>query len=222
MIPLSLEVKLASVVILSSSNNPRILNPDFLVNNGIVPSAWEVAQVLVLPPVSLVAFSNGIQITLEESKLTIEASGAMSTDWRSELPRIACGFISTLHHVSYNAAGINFAVLDTSADVADKFARFRSQLVKADGWLPGGGEGVVDQIRVRRTVGDKVMLTFQAEVTITKMTDMPHGRQDYKFSANFHKEFTPLDKDSRIAFIKLMPDYCNQVYDIIEQLPLYT
>jgi hypothetical protein len=47
---MKLEIVNASVIVLSEGNNPRLLNPDFLERNRIVPAEWKVRDVVVTPP----------------------------------------------------------------------------------------------------------------------------------------------------------------------------
>jgi hypothetical protein len=47
---IKLEIVNASVVVLPEGNNPRLLNPDFLERNRIVPTEWKIYDVVVTPP----------------------------------------------------------------------------------------------------------------------------------------------------------------------------
>ena len=65
-----------SVVVTAQFHNPSILNPDFLASREIVPADWKVAETLTTPPVSVVKYENGVEWSVDQSRLTVaEQSG---------------------------------------------------------------------------------------------------------------------------------------------------
>ena len=60
-----------SVVVTAQSHNPSILNRDFLVLQEIVPESWEVIEAVTTPAVSLIRYKKGIQLVVDEEKLTV-------------------------------------------------------------------------------------------------------------------------------------------------------
>jgi hypothetical protein len=103
-----LEVTQLSIVIAAESNNPSILNPDFLKYNGIVSDDWQSADRTVTTGViSQVTYENGVSIVSEPNKINfVERIG--DGDYGSlQVPAIAQKYIETLPHVKYTAIGNN-------------------------------------------------------------------------------------------------------------------
>ena len=88
MVMTSLVLTKVSVVVRSQGNNPRILNPDFLTSNGIVPSGWKPVDVTVLQPLAWVRYTNGVQINLETENVQFTANAPSECDWAEDLPRM--------------------------------------------------------------------------------------------------------------------------------------
>ena len=66
-----------SVVIVANSNNPTLLNQDFLYYNGIVPNEWPLSKDIrpvVTPAVSKIVFENGFSVTAELNRILFEQS----------------------------------------------------------------------------------------------------------------------------------------------------
>ena len=96
-----------SVVVTAELHNPSILNPDFLVSQGIVPEAWEVAETFTTPPVSVVSYRNGIRWTVEQPKLTVvEECGPLFQD-KYHVYGLVTAYLEKLPHVPYRSLGLN-------------------------------------------------------------------------------------------------------------------
>ncbi|MES9896713.1 MAG: hypothetical protein ABW141_17655 [Candidatus Thiodiazotropha endolucinida] len=99
-----------SIVVLANDNNPTILNPDFLIRNGIVDPQWGwklSAAPITTPPISTVKYNDEISITVDTNKVDIVDAATRSPD-ESKIPHIVINYIKTLPHVRYTALGINF------------------------------------------------------------------------------------------------------------------
>ena len=77
-----------AVVILSDGNNPRILNPDFLDRNAIVPPNWKADNVLVTPPFAQVFYPEGVQIFIDENKLQFTCSKLLRLIGRKDFQKL--------------------------------------------------------------------------------------------------------------------------------------
>jgi hypothetical protein len=82
---LPVKIQNAAIVVLSASNNPRLLNGDFLKRHQIVPEEWVVTDTLVTPPVAQVTFENGLQVLVEENRLHFQANRPEDFPWAEEL-----------------------------------------------------------------------------------------------------------------------------------------
>ncbi len=106
----SLEVAWANVVIVARSNNPSLLNPDFLRINDLVPPEWDVEETLTTPPVAYVQFRNGPRVQVTEDRLEVRKN--IRGPFPADLPvyGIASGYTKILKHVPYTAIGLNWGV----------------------------------------------------------------------------------------------------------------
>ncbi|MBD2616567.1 hypothetical protein H6G94_36030 [Nostoc punctiforme FACHB-252] len=96
------------IIIAAKNHKPTILNPDFLKYSGIVPTQWELArQPIYSQSVSQVAFTNGVAIIAEPTRIIfIEAIEAKAVKEIS-IPEIARKYAQTLPNLEYEAVGIN-------------------------------------------------------------------------------------------------------------------
>ena len=99
-----------SVVVTAQFHNPSILNPDFLASREIVPAEWKVAETLTTPPVSVVKYENGVEWSVDQSRLTVaERSGPEFGDSYRVHP-LVIAYLRKLPHVPYRSLGLNCQV----------------------------------------------------------------------------------------------------------------
>jgi len=127
-----------SIVVLAQSNNPSILNPDFLKNNKIVDSSFTPKKVICTPPISEVTFSEAISIIAEFERIQFIDTNIQRIPDDSPIPEIAKKYIEVLRHVRYIATGINFTghYLCPDKDFAESFLLKR--FIKEGEWLSIG------------------------------------------------------------------------------------
>lgn len=122
----------ASVVILAEYHNPSILNKGFLVMNGIVPSAWSVAETVVSPITSVVGYANGIRLQVDGQRMEIteKCDFPFSKYVDDRLYNLAISYVNVLPHVPYRGLGINYAVSVIRQDppqwITKRFLKFDS------------------------------------------------------------------------------------------------
>ena len=105
-----------SVVVTAEFHNPSILNPDFLRIREIVPEDWAVAETLTTPPVSVVKYKDGIDWTVDQSRLTVtERSGPAFND-TYRVHQLAVAYLRQLPYVPYRSLGLNCQVAAPQAD----------------------------------------------------------------------------------------------------------
>ena len=105
-----------SLVVTAEFHNPSILNPDFLVSREIVPADWTVLETLTTPPVSVVKYENGVEWTVDQSRLTVaEKSGpAFGNSYR--VHRLVDTYLRKLPHLPYRGLGLNCQVSTRQAN----------------------------------------------------------------------------------------------------------
>ena len=218
---LELELLKSDIVVLSDSNNPRLLNPDFLERNAIVPKGkgWEPTDVIVTPPFARVQYANGVRIQAEENKLQFTCEKFKEFPWRAELPRIAATYLDVLPHVTYRSVGLNYQLTSSLPQGQAAEDQLMTQLLKAGPWTnyAGGLTGVNFEFQYRAGQ-PKLALRVGAKEVAT-----PNGGrklEGYMFQANIHHDFAPADKTPRREYMTTLGDRCNEVIALIEQLAL--
>lgn len=213
-----MELLSAFLVVISQGNNPRLLNPDFLVNNGIVPKNWEVRDLLVLPPVSRILYANKVEVTLEEQKLSVRAHDPSMIDWGTELPKICIGIISTLPHVLYGAVGLNFEMIESVPDSGEDKQTFLQIIVKEGPWLNYSEETRVSGIKFQYRLSDAI-LNLSVERVVRQLEDRPSS-QNIKYDFNFHRDFESSENDDRRDFLNTFSERSPQLFDLLKQFVL--
>ena len=102
-----LELIELSVVLVADSNNPSIINPDFLQYNRIVDASYEVQDSPISTPAfSRVAYKNGITVTSDPARVLFQQTKEL-TRAKVASPGIAKRYLQCVPHVPYRAIGIN-------------------------------------------------------------------------------------------------------------------
>lgn len=96
-----------SVVFVANSNNPSIINPDFLRYNKIVDDSYEVQDSPISTPAfSQVAFKNGIEVASTPDRIIFRQSGSLDRETVAS-PEVAKRYLDCVPHVPYCAIGMN-------------------------------------------------------------------------------------------------------------------
>jgi len=209
-----MDLKLAkvSVVVLSEGNNPRLLNPDFLERNGIVPADWPVKDVLVTPPLAQVTYENGVQFLVEIGKLQFQVNKPEAVVWQKKLPDMATSYLDLLPYATYRAAGVNF--IFNAAHYPDQpYIR----LLKEGQWLTsaGGLTGAAVELQYQRELP---YMTVRVGVQDSDDAD-PDSHGKLVFTVNFHHAFNPDDSGGRAAFIGSIGSLKTRFLEYAQTLP---
>ena len=123
-----------SVVLAATSNNPSILNPDFLFHNGIVDASCEVKDPRISTPAfSQVVFQNGLTVKADPDRVIFEQRGTRLGIEEIVCPDIAIRYLEKVPHVPYRAVGINpKARRPSEGKAADRVA---DALIDQGAWL---------------------------------------------------------------------------------------
>ena len=182
------------VVIVGSSHNPSILNPDFLRHNNIVPEEWKTVagETFSSPMASQVSYRKGekaLLVSSDISRLAFLEKGAEKSDF--VCPDMARRYLKTVPHVRYTAVGINPALRASVADGIGKDILTKSLLCSGP-W--GDYEGVSPVLEASFAYdlgGKKISLSVGLDST---------GQVDEKkggviFRGNIHRDIRS-EKDS--------------------------
>ena len=99
-----------SVVVTAEFHNPSVLNRDFLVSKRIVPEDWEVTEGFTTPGLSVLSYNNGIQWTLDQSKLTVTESCDSSFRDEYRVYSLVAAYLEVLPVVPYRSLGLNYSI----------------------------------------------------------------------------------------------------------------
>ena len=93
---------------MATSNNPSILNPDFLFHNGIVDATHKVRDPRISTPAfSQVVFEDGLAVKADPDRVVFEQRGSQLDLEEVVCPEIARRYLEKVPHVPYRAVGIN-------------------------------------------------------------------------------------------------------------------
>lgn len=214
---MNVTLQTVTLVVLSASNNPRLLNADFLKRNGIVPEDWAVADTLVTSPVAQVTFENGLQIVVEENRLHCGASRLDQIDWQTVLPGCAVAYLSLLPHVSYGGVGLNFVYSGEPPDGGDAAALMIGGLLRPGDWMNGQGgvSGAAVELQYRNR---QPQMNVKISVVGAAGADGQESKR-LMFNVNFHHDFRPEAQALREAYIRSLPERQAAIRAFLDTLP---
>ncbi len=128
-----------AIVVAVKTQNPAILNEDFLKQSGIVPTDWKLARdPIYTDRVAQIVFENGFSIAAQPDRVMfLEAVGDKEISSISA-GKVAQKYVETLKLADYQAVGINFrsyAAYETSAAASEYI---NTQLLAAGNWQKYG------------------------------------------------------------------------------------
>ncbi len=176
-----------SGVVVGNVHNPTILNPDFLASQRIVPKSWgwEVAETITTPPLAMVRYENGVNVTVEQNKIQITDPNVEDGPERSKITEIAAAYIEILPHVRYTAVGNNFQSLIPRTNPGDYL---KERFLKEGEWTKSPSD--LDAVGVKLSyplvpVGQLVLSIDAAEA---KLPDSADHQEVVVCNANFSRE----------------------------------
>lgn len=180
-----------AVVLVAQSNNPSILNPDFLITNGIVNGGIEdVRQPAVSTPVfSQVRFKNGVAVTADSDRVVFSMSRPPGESILP--PKIARSYLRQIPHAPYRAIGVNSKFFVRSADRAQGVS---ASLRNRGAWM--SFKDVMPEVALKftYTYNDR---TINLEVADARLGEGDETLQGQMFQANVHRDLTESNTKSR-------------------------
>ena len=181
-------------MIVGSSHNPSILNPDFLRHNNIVPEEWKTVagETFSSPMASQVSYRKGekaLVVSSDFSRLAFLEKGAEKSEFAC--PDMARRYLKTVPHVRYTAVGINPALRASVADGVGKDILTKSLLCSGPWGDYEGVSPVLEALFAYDLGGKKISLSVGLDST---------GQVDEKkggviFRGNIHRDIRS-EKDS--------------------------
>lgn len=179
-----------SIVVVAQSNNPTLLNPDFLRHNGIVSSHRVLhgeQPPLTTPMFSQVAFEDGLVVRADPERITFAQSGDPLARDDIDCPTVAKGYLRTVPHVPYTAIGLNPKVVIWNPP----FTRLSKMLHAEGNWMTFGSHVPSFELKATYQIADRQLaLTLQGAET---------ERGDALIcTANIHREVKEANQQMRV------------------------
>ncbi|MBU0995364.1 MAG: hypothetical protein KJ737_22945 [Proteobacteria bacterium] len=192
-----------SVVVVANSNNPTILNPDFLRINYIVPENWELAKPpICVEPMAEVAYKNNVRITAQLDRVMFHENFMTGQVNTSNIKKLSSQYIKTIPHVNYKAVGINFA---GHIGIKNLYNFSPESVIKQGDWLKFGDRDVQTALTFKYSI-DSSMCSLSIDRNLIKQND-----QEIPiiiFRANFHRN---IETDNQKEKLEIINNYLDKV-----------
>ena len=203
-----------TVVIVANSNNPTILNQDFLYHNGIVPKNWTLSAnspPIITPAFSQITFNNGFKMLAEPNRVIFEQLGSQIQERDIICADIAKRYLLTIPHVPYASIGINpqgYRILQNQT--TDTISGL---LIKKGDWMNFKDVSPNFQLKAVYQYNDKT-------VTIDIIESIIKGENDINiptmvFNANIHRDISG-ETNQQMRINKLLSILDSYSQDISE------
>jgi hypothetical protein len=206
-----------AIVVSVKTQNPTILNEDFLKQTGIIPSDWKLAREPVYTDrVAQIVFENGFSIAAQPDRVMfLEAVGD------KDLATISAGevaqkYVATLKLADYQAVGINFRsyVAHHSPEAASEY--INTQLLESGSWQQYGTGTVRASLNLVYDLSERQLNLSINEASI-QFPEQP-ATPVVLFAGNFSYDASATPADDKATEIAKVIGNWNQ--DLIEYTAL--
>lgn len=183
-----------SVVTVAETNNPSILNPDFLREFVLPDESWALQDNPICTPVhARVAYSNGISVQSGPKRVVFEQNSEALDSTGVEVAEMTRRYVRAVSYVKYTAIGINpsLVLLDPeSADALQEHLR---------GTLFPPHDGTVPKVfpKAMYACEDRHITVEGSEIAGSDQEDT-----SLLFRGNIHREVRGTDRRARIEHIE--------------------
>ena len=200
-----------SVVLVATSNNPTIINPDFLTDNDIVDKNRPLQEDPVVTPVfAQVVYEDGLIVRADPERVMFVQSAVGTSLSEIICPTMAERYTRAVPHVPYRAVGINPKLHVRLAD-ADS-AKVANALDDRGSWLSYMDSEPEIQL--------KAIYPFGSRKLIVEVLGAARRRSDgpplpgLLFQGNVHRDLEQTSSKKRIeALISIVSDWESDVLD---------
>ena len=200
-----------SVVLVATSNDPSIINPDFLVDNHIIDDNRQLQESPVTTPVfAQVVYEGGLTVRADPERVMFVQSASGTSLDSIICPKMAEGYARAVPHVPYRAVGINPKLHVGLADAND--AKVANALDDLGSWLSFKDSEPEIQL--------KAIYSFSARKIIVDVLGatrrFPNGQSfpGLLFRANVHRDLEQTSSQTRIdAMISMISGWKSDVLD---------
>lgn len=210
---MSSECKLVgfSVVLVANSNNPSIINPDFLRYNKIVDETRVVhGDPIAIPGFSQVTFEGGVSVSSDAGRVSFDQNTNSLANDGVICQKMAKRYLETVPHVPYSAIGINPKGYRISPEVSE---------IKVSTLLVGNGAGIsfkdVTPELLLKTVYRYEKRMIVLEIVEHKMQEKGNVETSgILFQANIHRDISVDSQQKRIEMAsRILESWENDASD---------
>ena len=201
-----------SVVLVADGIAPSIINPDFLLHNGIVDPGLQlqVDQPPISTPVfSQVAFEGGLAVAAQPGHFVFVQRGEALTEDAAS-PDIARRFLEKVPYPPYKAIGINL----TGAKLLDResVGGVANALIEGGKWMAFGD--VLPAISLKALYGcENRQITMDVQDAGKREADGSES-PGFVFAANIHRDIVETSQEQRIAkLMSVLSTWTNDLSD---------
>lgn len=175
-----------TVVLVAHSNNPSILNPDFLIRTGIVDGDADVeSPVISTPAFSRVRFKSGVTVTADPDRVIF------STNEDKTAASIAKRYLQQVPHVPYRAIGVNPKLFAPAGDHGSGVA---TALRDHGAWMSFKDVAPEVILKFVYAYGDRTITLDVSDTRREAAGEMLGGQM---FQANVHRDLSESSTRSR-------------------------
>ena len=200
-----------SVVLVATSNNPSIINPDFLCHNGIIDKDRRLQEDPVATPVfAQVVYEGGLTVRADPERVMFVQSASEEKLTGIVCPTMAEGYVRAVPHVPYRALGIN-PKLHVALDKVSR-ARVVNALDGRGSWLSfKDSEPEVQLKAIYRFSGRRITMDV-----LGAARRRPSGGESrgLLFQGNVHRELEQTSSQTRVdTLVSIIGEWETDVRD---------
>lgn len=198
----SVNLNEVAVVLVAQSNNPSIINPDFLRHNKIVNADLSPQDNPITTPLfSQVKFEKGIVVNALPDRVIFQQTGDSLATEDILCPEIAKRYVEKVPHVPYSAIGINpKGYRQSSAEVPEKVSNI---LIKKSAEM--SFKKVIPEVHLKMIYQYDTNDTRKIVLDIAEATKQKDDDPEIPiilFQANIHRDIpSMMDQQDRIKTI---------------------
>lgn len=206
----SIELVEFSVVLVATTNNPSILNPDFLQYNEIVDPDWQVQGAPVLNPAfAQVSFEGGLTVTADLNRVIFE----QKTGGKLVASEVAKRYLQQVPHVPYSAIGINPKFFLGST--GEHLSLIESVVPDQGTWMSFKDAVPTVQLKLTYSYEERTIFLDVAQIEPTIDDQTFSG---ILFQANVHRDVEGLNAQARNKRIQSILDRWEDDLEDVRQL----
>lgn len=162
-----------AISIVAKNLNPTLLTREFLVYSGIIPSDWSLAsQPILNSQVAHVAFTNGINISIQMSAVTFSENILAKARESVIVPTLIRKYVQTLPNIEYQSIGINPSIFFTFDENNENNARhyISTRLLAPGEWQQVGNQPVRASLQLAYTL-DRGQFNLKIDDVLLRRAD---------------------------------------------------